>query len=72
MANVDRYGWDYRLLIEINGRYGPKSDWIFRLMIAMNEKKKDWCLKMIIQRLTIQNVYRYDREWKGITVISEG
>ena len=36
---VDRYGWDYRLLIENDGRYGPKSDWILRLTIAIVEKK---------------------------------
>ena len=33
--------------------------------------EKNGCLKMIIQRLTIQNAYRYDREWKGL-VVSEG
>ena len=25
---IDRYGWDYRLLIEILDRHSPKSDWI--------------------------------------------
>ena len=23
---IDRYGWVYRLVIENDGRYGPKSD----------------------------------------------
>ena len=39
IENVDRYDWDNQLLIENNGGYGPKSDWISRLMIVMVEKK---------------------------------
>ena len=57
IEKVVRYGWDYRLLIENNGRYGPESDWISRLTIAMAEEKIG-----VIQRLTIQNVYRFDGE----------
>ena len=60
IENVDRYGWDYLLLIENNGRSGPKTYWISRLTIPIVRKKIG--VKMIIQRLTIQNVYRYDRE----------
>ena len=36
---IDRYGRDYRLLIDILDRYGPKSDSILRLTIAMVEKE---------------------------------
>ena len=51
---VDRYGWDYRLLIENDGCYGPKIDWIFRLTIAMVEKK-------------IGVWKRSSRDWRSIT-----
>ena len=57
------------------------ADWVTRslwskkrLNIKTNDcygREKDWCLKTIIQRLMIQNVYRYDREWKGL-IVSEG
>ena len=69
-ALIEKFGrewgekWDNRLVVEI-------IDCWLRMMVSMVQRvidwrlqwsKKDWCLKTIVQRLTIQNVNRFDRK----------
>ena len=55
----DRYGWDYRLMIENDDRY----DWDLRLVIENDDRyspKHDWWMRTL---LWIENIDRYGREY---------
>ena len=75
----DRYGWDYRLVIENDDRYGgdyrlviedddrrngQKSDWWSRMMIAMDRKAIEYWEHDRCGRKT-------DRWWKTIIQMIE-